>query len=73
VKSYKSDIYSVNDKGARILVKTVETLELPEEISRLIAEAKVINDEEAAKLAADPKYKPEYVPTTFVAPTSEIK
>jgi len=73
VKTYKSDIYSVNDKGARVLVETVETLELPEAIARLQAEAKVINDEEVAKLAADPKYKPEYVPTTFVAPTSVVK
>jgi len=73
VKSYKSDIYSINDKGARVLVETVETLDLPEAIARLTKEAEDFNKAEDLQKAADPKYVVQYMPTKFTAPISVIK
>jgi len=73
VKSYKSDIYSINDKGAVVFVKTVETLELPEAIAELVTEAEEFNKKEALQKKADPKFVVSYMPTKFSAPTSEIK
>jgi len=73
VKTYKSDIYSVNDKGARVFVETVETLDLPEAIARLTKEAKEHNTVEDVVKTADPKYVAIYMPTVFAAPISGIK
>jgi len=72
VKTYLSDVYSVNDKGARKLVKTIETSKFQEEIEKLTKVAVKHNEEEALALKADPKYVVDYWPTRFTSPTSYI-